>query len=623
MFMSLLSRFHSRLLLTLACITSAVLAARASASVTLADEPAAMVVSNGDITLRLSKERQRVESFVFRGRELFGEKGGASIQFYGRGAKTGPAEQAGLHVHRQEPDLVDLMYVSTRRGFDVEMHYVVRAGETGFYNYIAIRHDPVLRPGDRVLEQVNLLVRADPEIFRFATIGDEKSDWLPTPQQMRDGKLIMDATYLLEDGTVDAKYDWTLEERGERVFGLMGEDVGLFLVKDSGEALNSAPIARELSVHQTTLTPVLLRHFVAGHYGRGDIRLSEAEGRWEKLAGPWMVYAVEGDSREAMWAQAKARAAQAAAEWPYRWMDHPLYPLERGSVSGTLLHSEERPAAGALVIVGPAPTADVPNWRRSGKGYFFWTHADAEGRFTIDRVRPGAYSLWAVSDDTFGEFQHDDVVVEANATTELDTLHWTPAQRGRVLWQIGRPDETAAEFRHGDDYRQWGLWRKYPEEFPNDVDFVIGQSDERRDWNYVQPAVPTPDGGWRLPTWRVRFDLDDAPRGRAYLRVAVAGVSAHAGEATGAERWAGFEARINGRPLELCRFPNDSGATRSGIRGNYHEVLLPFPADWLQAGENVLTLRLASTPPEGIKHNFPYCSILYDALRLELEEDEP
>src|SRR5690606_21505440 len=103
MFMSLLSRFHSRLLLTLACITSAVLAARASASVTLADEPAAIVVSNGEITLRLSKERQRVESFVFRGRELFGEKGGASIQFYGRGAKTGPAEQAGLHVYRQEP----------------------------------------------------------------------------------------------------------------------------------------------------------------------------------------------------------------------------------------------------------------------------------------------------------------------------------------------------------------------------------------------------------------------------------------------------------------------------------------------------------------------------------------
>ncbi|HEX2101156.1 MAG TPA: polysaccharide lyase family protein [Candidatus Synoicihabitans sp.] len=588
--------------------------------VTLEDGSDAMRVTNGIVTLRLSKTRQRVESFVFRGRELFGAQGGASIQFYGRGPQTGPAERAGLHVYRQTGDLVDLMYVSTRRGFDVEMHYVVRADDPGFYNYIVIRHDPVLRPGDRVLEQVNLLVRANPEIFRFATIGAEKSGELPTPQQMREGRLIMDATYLLKNGTVDAKYDWTLEETGERVFGLMGEDIGLFLVKDSGEALNSAPVARELSVHQTTLNPVLLRHFVAGHYGRGDIHLDATDGRWEKLAGPWFVGAFGGNSREEIWAQAQAHAVRAQYEWPYGWMQHPLYPLERGAVSGTLVHPGGRPAAGALVLVGPEPTSDVPNWRQSGKGYFFWTHADADGRFQIEQVRPGRYTLWAVSDETFGEFRRDAVVVAANTNADLANLEWIPDQNGRVLWQIGRPDETAREFRHGDDYRHWGLWRKYAEEFPQDVDFVVGESDERTDCNYVQPAVPRADGTWRLPTWRIRFRLDQAVHGRAYLRVAVAGVSAHAGEATGAVRWAGFEPRINGRALELCRFPNDSGATRSGIRGNYHEVVLPFDAAWLQAGENEITLTLASPPPEGIKHNFPYCSIMYDALRLELDE---
>jgi hypothetical protein len=52
---------------------------------------------------------------------------------------------------------------------------------------------------------------------------------------------------------------------------------------------------------------------------------------------------------------------------------------------------------------------------------------------------------------------------------------------GKPLWQIGTLDRTAKEFRHGDEYRQWGLWMKYPQEFPNDVNFIIGKSRERAD----------------------------------------------------------------------------------------------------------------------------------------------
>jgi rhamnogalacturonan endolyase len=609
-----------RFLLCLLLIAPLLLGAAPAGRVTLEDTGDAFVVSNEQLTLRLLKHQQRIVSAVFRGREVLGNGGFCALQFYGRGPNTGPAAEAALRVYRKTEDLIDLVYTSTRRGFDVEMHYVLRAGDPGFYNYITIRHDPALRPGARVLEQVNLLVRVDPEIFRFATIGAEKSGLLPTPAKMRAGRLIMDATYLLPDGTIDAKYDWTLEETGERVFGLMGEDLGVFLVKDSGEALNSAPVARELSVHQTTLTPVLLRHFVAGHYGRGDIRFSETDGPWAKLAGPWFIFFAEGGSRDALWAQAQARAERAKQEWPYAWMQHPLYPLARGTVTGRLRLNDGKPADGALVLVGPSPTADEPDWRRSGKGYFFWTHADADGSFEIRNVRPGEYSLWALSDDTFGEFQHDGVRVSPNDRTSVGELVWTPPLHGRPLWQIGRPDGTAAEYRHGDDYRHWGLWRMYPEEFPHDVTFTIGASDERRDWNYVHPAVLREDGRWHLPTWAIRFDQEQTSRGRAYLRVAVAGVSAHAGEETAAERWAGFEARVNGHLLDVCRFPNDSGATRSSIRGIYHEVVLPFDAALLRAGENEISLTLASTPPKGIKHNFPYCSIMYDALRLELEE---
>ena len=54
------------------------------------------------------------------------------------------------------------------------------------------------------------------------------------------------------------------------------------------------------------------------------------------------------------------------------------------------------------------------------------------------------------------------------------------------------PDRSAAEFRHGDHYWQWGLYNLYPQEFPNGVNFVVGKSDWTKDWNYVQPPSEEP-----------------------------------------------------------------------------------------------------------------------------------
>jgi alpha-L-rhamnosidase/Polysaccharide lyase family 4, domain III/Polysaccharide lyase family 4, domain II len=602
-----------------------------SSSVFVEDLPDAIRVENSEISVRFDKKNGRMTSLKRGERELIAVKGDAYLQFYAKEAAANErvkmskeedlGEMASVRVIRREPDLVEVSASSRLQGFDVEMHYVVRAGESGFYNYIVVRNDPANPPGERILEQVNFCLRADPEIFRYASIGEEKHGFLPRPQELKDDQKVMDASYRLPDGTIDAKYDWAMEETGGRVFGLMGEAIGLFLVKDSGEALNSGPVARELSVHQTTTTPVLLRHLVGGHYGRGNIKLTAADGKWAKLAGPWFIYVAEGKSCEDLWAKAQARAEQAVRDWPYQWMRDPLYPLARGTVSGRLeVGGDGVAAAGSLVFIGPTPTATDPDWQQSGKGYFFWTRVKADGTFKIEQAREGRYSLWVLNDAQFGEFRRDNVTVKAGEMNALGTLAWPPEVRGKIIWQIGRPDRTAKEFRHGDDYRHWGLWLKYPEEFPHDVDFKIGQSHERTDWNYVQPAIPNPDGTWRSPEWKIRFDMPPGTSGKGHLRIGVAGVSAHAGETTGGERWAGFEVRLNGELLQTCKYPHDGGSTRSGIGGNrYHEALIDFDAAKLKAGENTFSLTLTSAPPRGIAHNFPYCAVMYDALRLEIE----
>lgn len=64
---------------------------------------------------------------------------------------------------------------------------------------------------------------------------------------------------------------------------------------------------------------------------------------------------------------------------------------------------------------------------------------------------------------------------------------------GTELWRLGTPDKTAGEFRHGfakdpdhtlhpEEYRSyWGAW-DFPTDFPQGVNFTIGESNEAEDW---------------------------------------------------------------------------------------------------------------------------------------------
>ena len=113
-----------------------------------------------------------------------------------------------------------------------------------------------------------------------------------------------------------------------------------------------------------------------------------------------------------------------------------------------------------------------------------------------------------------GELSRAAVRVEQGKTADLGEMTWTPVRSGRQLWENGIPNRSAEEFLHGDHYWQWGLYQLHPQEFPNDVDFVIGRSD----WDCAQPPRPNGKGGWTNTTWRIRFDLDRAPQGSATLQ---------------------------------------------------------------------------------------------------------
>jgi rhamnogalacturonan endolyase len=265
------------------------------------------------------------------------------------------------------------------------------------------------------------------------------------------------------------------------------------------------------------------------------------------------------------------------------------------------------------------------DWQRDAKFYQFWTRADERGRFSIPNVRPGNYTLRVIADGILGEAAMTNVAVGAGQLLELGSVRWQPTRFGRTLWQIGVPDRTAREFRHGDHYWQWGLYFNYPREFPNDVNFVIGKSDWRKDWNYVQPpriessnVTPVSEAdeeterpqlparlsrdAVRPTTWTIQFDLPRAVTGRATLRLAFCGT--HQG--------CNVSVSANGAEIgETGTLPSTSAMQRDGIRAFWIEKCLSFDAELLRPGRNTIELHSAAQSwSQGV---------MYDCVRLELD----
>jgi rhamnogalacturonan endolyase len=242
----------------------------------------------------------------------------------------------------------------------------------------------------------------------------------------------------------------------------------------------------------------------------------------------------------------------------------------------------------------------VVDWQLDAKFYEFWVRGDADGHFTIPKVRPGQYTLHAIADGVLGEAAQTNIVVLPGETVDLGRLQWKPARYGRQLWEIGTPNRSAEEFLHGDHYWQWGLYNQYTNDFPNDVHFVIGQSDPRKDWNYAQVPRSSTNG----TTWSIAFNLTSAPQGRATLRLGLAAVSLRGG----------IQVAVNGEPAGATSpLPDTATIRRDGIRGYWSERTVGFDAALLKAGTNVLTL----TIPRGSATS----GVEYDYLRLELDEE--
>jgi rhamnogalacturonan endolyase len=595
-------------------------------------KPAAgkVTLANGIVALVLDKKTSRAVSLHQYGNslELLGAGGGyphfdwASLNPTPKEATRALSGTPRFQITVSREDCAEVSFdypADASRPFEFDLRYVLRRGDSGFYVYAIMR-----KPADQADIQVDAAgwkMRVNPRVFNYRFMHDQLRGPLVPEETTRavasdTNAGLMNWTYRLPDGSILAKHAWMNNELVSPVFGATGDRLGIWFVYGSFESFGGIrPTCQTTAVHEGG--PILLHLFENSYYGRGGLPM---EGQFAKFNGPFFVYVNSGKNPDELWADAKRRAAKEAADWPYRWIDNPLYPLERGTVAGKLTVAHTGPAKGAWVILGD-PNSD---WQTHKCPYLFWTQTDATGSFLVPHVRPGAYTLYAWVPGVDGQLRQDGVVVAANQATALGELTLNPATHGRLLWQIGIPDRWAGEFKGGDTllktgetHRNWDNFLRYHELFPHDVNFVIGQSREKDDWFYFHPAgLPedfaryrvggppvTPEQLKKPIAWNIQFNLDQAPKGRSYLTMGFCSA-----------RDTTLRVLVNGTEVGAVHFPYDGASIgiRAGMCGTYREEVIPIDPARLHQGANTITL----------VHRKAYflLHVIYDFLRLETED---
>ncbi len=149
-----------------------------------------------------------------------------------------------------------------------------------------------------------------------------------------------------------------------------------------------------------------------------------------------------------------------------------------------------------------------------------------------------------------------------------------------LLWQIGKPDQDDREFAlAANDYRR----------YQEDGLFVVGQSDSRIDWPYVQPGPGDDFGGRRSHTFSIWFGVKNpVSAGSCKLKFRLLDRAR-----VNPPR---LRVEINGRGYEEILPPGAGDLSINGRPEQGYPYLfeIPFKADRLQAGDNVIRITTVS-----------------------------
>lgn len=581
-----------------------------------------LVIDNGQLKIAFGKDVNgdfSGTSVVKNGQELAHNLKGIEPRDVDRGrtfyldsgAGRSHLEADKIKVYKNSPEMAHFAVTDNRAG-QLEHHFVMMKDQSGIYAYVVIKSAQGEgggggrggRGGGGVNGETRTMYRFDRNILDYAWCA-ERTGQQPKYADLVTYPEVQDETWKLPDGSTYQKYDYSAYYSESPMWGHYGHGFGVWFMPVSTEYYAGGPLRQELIVHQDAL---ILNYIGGGHYGGGG----GPQGRnGTKVNGPWYLYFNTGEP-QAMIADALKVASAEQAKWPYQWVEEgDLYPKSRTKVTGQLKVTHDRSAANAYVILGqPGGGGGGGRGGRGNRGgggassqdraaalytqsgdYIFYVKADANGRFTLPNVRPGTYTLyaWQTQGPITSSLAKDDVEIGGAATQDLGIVEWDAPYRPNVLWQIGKADRMAGEFKFGNELRSM----TWVEKVPANLTYTVGQSNFANDWYYAQTQVGQ---------WDVNFNLDRTFTGNACLTVAIAGGGGGASTTIS----------VNGQELQTIAPGNDASTYRAALRsGAYGLYPITFPANVLKQGQN--TVRFNMTAKGGRWNGLMWDTVVLEA----------
>ncbi|XP_019058445.1 PREDICTED: probable rhamnogalacturonate lyase B [Tarenaya hassleriana] len=587
-------------------------------------------------------------------------------------------EATKLEVIVQNDEQIELSFTRTWNSsldkavpVNIDKRFVMLRNSSGFYTY-AIFERLEGWPAVEV-DNIRIAFKLNEDKFHYMAISDERQRYMPLPEDRvppRGQALAYPEAVLLIDprepefkGEVDDKYAYSMESKDLKVHGWIStnDSVGFWQITPSNEFRSAGPLKQFLNSH---VGPTHLTIFHSTHYVGKELIISFEEGEaWKKVFGPVFVYLnsfPQGVDPLLLWNEAKNQTRIEEQMWPYEFPTSGDFPGSdrRGSVTGRFLISDRYISSeyisGNGSYVGLAAPGDVGSWQKECKGYQFWTKVDENGHFLIKNVRSGKYNIYGWASGFIGDYHNDTVIdIASGSNIDIGELIYEPPRDGPTIWEIGVPDRTAAEFyipnpdprytnklyMDHDRFRQYGLWERYTELYPDqDLVFDVDADDYTKDWFFMQVTRKVGEGGYNGTTWQIKFKLDKVVNetSSSYkLRIALA--TANVAElqvrvndpktpllfTTG--EMIRFETRIEEQmwPYEFPTsgdFPGSDRrgsvtgrfliSDRNGIHGVYWLNSVDVPSSSLLRGNNTIFL----TQPLAVS---PFQGLMYDYIRLE------
>ncbi len=558
---------------------------------------------------------------------------------------------------RNGGDYGDVMMVSDTPDLGIiEVHFSMLRGSPGFYSTAIQTHRAQDQPVNltawgvvtRVPPNFNWLSADDTRNFLIGTPTDKGSGIPNSPHEISVG-LNGSRQGELDDKFIYGQDHADLRAWGWSSVGPKGLNVGRWMMTNM-DFSNGGPLKRDVSCYPYS---ELNNSILTGELGMGgDGSFGQGE-LWTKTCGPWFIYlnsapASITDPAAAAQYLYKDALAQAEAEkkaWPYKWFKNDKYPQAsgRGTVQGTIrIQDSGNPqASNAGIWVGlveqPITIHNARDFQKWFKPYQYFTQTDAAGNFTLANVLPGQnYTLWAYGPGAAGTFLSQpqsggnpplecdvpakpfSVKVAPGVTGQLGTVIWTPTRVGSTVFEIGYPNRKADKFRHGEDYSFpddqpklgfptpiWGPQMEFPFDFPNGLNYTVGQNRWSTDWNYILPSLPDTNGDYQPCKGNIMFDLASAPPAgvTASLYIGAAGYD-------GDQRFPKNQVSVSingkdvatlsgakGAPAELTPtgyFPaySDDSSIHCGVHGPFSDERLYFPSSAFKAGQNTITINV-------------------------------